>query len=201
MPSPQRVKKRLCVAEDIETPPRTHIITQEAVNFLTNCAWNKNNDLYLSTKFLRLWDTISPRLENFCVSIIHPETGEVISKYEKLMWDPKLQHMWTTVMGKEFGSLAQGDDKTGTEGTNYIFVLTHEQIKNIPKDRAITYTKIVVNFQPQTEDPNWVRLTAGGNLIKYPGELTTRTADIKHSKDSVEYGVQHTRCKIYDQGY
>ena len=32
------------------------------------------------------------------------------------------------------------------------------------------------------EDPNRVCITAGGNLISYPGELTTRTADLTTSK-------------------
>ena len=52
----------------------------------------------------------------------------------------------------------------------------------IPNDRVVTYTNIVVNYTPQKDDPNCVRITAGGNLIIYPGELTTRTADISTSK-------------------
>ena len=78
--------------------------------------------------------------------------------------------------------MAQGDDKTGTKGTNCIFVMTHEEIANIPADRVVTYARIVVDFRPQKEDPNQVRITAGGNLIQYPGELPTRTADLTTSK-------------------
>ena len=40
-----------------------------------------------------------------------------------------------------------------------------------------TYARIVVDFRPQKEDPNRVKITAGGNLIQYAGELTARTAD------------------------
>ena len=40
----------------------------------------------------------------------------------------------------------------------------------------------MVDYRPQKEDPNRVRITAGGNLIQYPGELTTRTADMRTSK-------------------
>ena len=76
-------------------------------------------------------------------------------------------------MGKEFGNMAQGDKKTGTKGTNSIFVMTHEQIKNIPRNRVVTYARLVVDYRPQKEDPNRSRMTAGGNLITYPGELTT----------------------------
>ena len=78
--------------------------------------------------------------------------------------------------------MTQGDNLTKTPGTNTLFVLDHEQIKNIPSDRTITYARIVVNFWPQKADPNRVRITAGGNLITYPFELTTRTADLTTSK-------------------
>jgi len=60
--------------------------------------------------------------------------------------------------------------------------MTHDQIRTIPKDRVVTYARIVVDFRPQKEDPNRVRITAGGNLIQYPGELTTRTANLTTSK-------------------
>lgn len=91
--------------------------------------------------------------------------------------------MWTRAFGKEFGNLAQGDDYTGEKGTNAIFVLNHEQIRNIPNDRVVTYARVVVDYRPQKEDPNRVRITAGGNLLKYPGEdFTTRTADLTTAK-------------------
>ena len=41
---------------------------------------------------------------------------------------------------------------------------------------------IVVDCRPQKLDPNRVRITAGGYLINYPEELTTRTADLTTSK-------------------
>lgn len=90
--------------------------------------------------------------------------------------------MWYRAFGKEFGNLAQGDAATNTPGTDSIFVMTHEQTRQIPNDRTVTYTRIVVDYRPQKTDPNRVRLTAGGNLIDYPGELTTRTADLTMTK-------------------
>ena len=84
--------------------------------------------------------------------------------------------------GKEFGNMAQGDARTGKKGTNSIFVMTHQEIANIPKNRVITYARVVVDFWPQKEDPHHVRITAGGNLIKYAGELTTRTANLTTAK-------------------
>ena len=46
----------------------------------------------------------------------------------------------------------------------------------------ITYALIVVDLRPQKEDPNIFLLTKEGNLIQYPSELTTRTADLTISK-------------------
>ena len=60
--------------------------------------------------------------------------------------------------------------------------MTHKDIRKIPKYRIVAYTRVVVNYRPQKPAPNRVRITAGVNLIKYPGELTTRTADLKTSK-------------------
>jgi len=123
-----------------------------------------------------------PHLDHFCAPVIHPTTGKTISKYHVLLKDPLLRDTWSRAFGKEFGNLAQGDPTTNTPGTNSIYVLTHDQIKHIPKDRVVMYTRIVVDYRPQKTDPNRVRLTAGGNLIDYPGELTTRTADLTTTK-------------------
>ena len=57
-----------------------------------------------------------------------------------------------------------------------------EGIKNIPTERVIIHARIVVDYRPQKVDPNRVRITADGNLIQYPGELTTRTADLRTTK-------------------
>ena len=50
------------------------------------------------------------------------------------------------------------------------------------KGKKPTYSRVVVDFHPQKEDPNRVRITTGGNLIKYAGELKTRTADLMTAK-------------------
>ncbi len=84
--------------------------------------------------------------------------------------------------GKNFVGMSQGDNKMGQVGTNAMFVMDPKDIPNIPADRTVTYANIVVDFRPQKEDPHRIRITAGGNLINYPGKLTTQTADITTSK-------------------
>ena len=119
---------------------------------------------------------------NYCAPVTHPITGETITNYKKLIADPLTATTWAQAFGKEFGNLAQGDAKTNTPGTDSIHVLPLNQLQHIPKDRTITYARIVVDYRPQKQDPNRVRITAGGNLITYPGELTTRTADLTTTK-------------------
>ena len=60
--------------------------------------------------------------------------------------------------------------------------MDQEAIYNIPEDRRIEYVEVVVDYIPYKEDQNMVRITAGGNLIYYPGELMTRTAKLKARK-------------------
>ncbi len=108
--------------------------------------------------------------------------GETITSYKKLMHDPTTKDIWLTAFGKDFGGMAHGDNKTGQQGTNSVFVMTHDDIRHIPNNCTITYARVVVDFCPQKTDPHQVRITAGGNLINYPGELTTKTADLTTSK-------------------
>ena len=97
------------------------------------------------------------------------------------MDDPALKDLWVPAMSKELHRLAQGKEGV-TVGTNTIFYLTHDEIRRIPKDRTVTYARIVIDHRPQKDDPNRVRITVGGNLIDYPYELTTRTADMVSAK-------------------
>ena len=46
------------------------------------------------------------------------------------------------MFGKEFGSLAQGDDLTSEKGTNTVRVMTHVEIAQIPKHKVITYAQL-----------------------------------------------------------
>ena len=80
----------------------------------------------------------------------------------------------------ELGRLAQGDQDIPV--TNTIKFMTHEEIKNIPMDRTVTYARIVVDYRAHKDNPNRVCITVGGNLINYPGELTTHTADLTTTK-------------------
>ena len=83
------------------------------------------------------------------------------------MNDPATAEVWQTAFGKDFGGMAQGDNKTGQKGTDTMFVMTHDNIKHaLRAGEKITYYNAIVDHRPQKEDPNRIRLTARGNLIQ-----------------------------------
>ena len=71
-------------------------------------------------------------IEHFCARVIHLTSGGNISKYKELANNKERRELWITAFGKEFGSLVQGDSRIGEMGSNAIFILDHEVIKNIP---------------------------------------------------------------------
>ena len=86
-------------------------------------------------------------------------------------------------------SIWQGDKRIsamrpadGQKSSDTIFFLTTEEVKKIPKEKRVTYTRIVVDYQSSRADPNSVRITAGTNLINYPDEVTALTTDIITAK-------------------
>ncbi len=70
-------------------------------------------------------------LEHFACPMVHPITGITISSYKKLLNDPATAKVWQNAFGKEFGGVAQGDNKTGQKGTNAIFVMKHDELAQI----------------------------------------------------------------------
>ena len=115
----------------IEGGVRTrNIISQEAINFLTECVWAKSPNLYTPTKLQTNNGTTSTfDFQQVTMPMVHPTTGETINSYKRLMHDPDTAEIWQTAFGKDFGGMAQGDKKTGQKGTNSIFVMTHDNIK------------------------------------------------------------------------
>jgi hypothetical protein len=65
-----------------------------------------------------------PSYAHFALPMVHPTTGETITSYKCLMHNPAMVEVWQTAFGKDFGSMAQGDNKMGQKGTNSVFVMT-----------------------------------------------------------------------------
>jgi hypothetical protein len=89
------------------------------------------------------------------------------------MKDPSLQPLWKRCFGNEVGRLFQGiRDIPGTDTCLFV------DLTNIPKDREITYGKIVCDYKPHKNEKERVRLTVGGDRLDYSGDVATSTADI-----------------------
>jgi hypothetical protein len=112
--------------------------------------------------------------EHYAMPMIHPVTRKSISSYKCLMNDPATADTWMTAFGKDFGGMSQDNNKIGQPGTNAMFIMLPSNVPNIPKDRVVTYARVVVDHCPQKADPNRIQITAGGNLINYPGKLKHR---------------------------
>ena len=120
------------------------------------------------------------------VQQLYTQTQGKLSRSIKIWPRTQMQKCATygrQVLEKKLEEWPKGTTKQKCPGKNCIFAMDHAQIVIMHKEgRRPTYAWIVVDFRPQKEDPNRVRITAGGNLIQCPGELTTRTADLTKTK-------------------
>jgi hypothetical protein len=105
-------------------------------------------------------------------AVVHPITGKEM-EYMALMKDPRLQPLWKRGFGNEVGRLFQGI--CNIPGTDTCFFI---KLTNIPKNRQITYGKIVCDYKPHKKEKERVRLTVGGDMLDYSGDVATSTADI-----------------------
>jgi hypothetical protein len=86
---------------------------------------------------------------------------------------------WLQGCANEIGHLAQGLQGTNIKGTDTIHFI---KWTDLPPGRMATYLRIVVDIRPQKAESNRVRFTAGGNLVDYPGDVSTPTADMLTAK-------------------
>ena len=54
--------------------------------------------------------------------------------------------------------------------------------KELPSNKRATYGRIVVSVRPEKVEKHRTRLTVGGNLIDYPGVVSTDTANLTTTK-------------------
>ena len=77
---------------------------------------------------------------------------------------------------KELGRLAQGLPNAAKGPDTLSFINKNEVPTNGWKDA--THGRTCANHRPEKNDPNRIRLTAGGNLIDHPGDCGTPTANM-----------------------
>ena len=113
----------------------------------------------------------------FAHAIIDPITGTSM-EYRALITNPTTRDDWLHSAANEFGRCAQGVGKC-IKGTDTIPFIRHA---DVPSDRKVTYARFVCTLRPQKTEVQRTRLTVGGNLIDYPGDTSTPTANITTAK-------------------
>ena len=121
--------------------------------------------------------------EEFAYKALNPDT-KVLSEFPVLAQSSDGEH-WISQFCHELGRLFQGytDKVKTTAGTNTAhFIMYHD----IPQDRRrdVTYVRVVCTDRPQKApgEQRRVRITAGGDRVNYPGEVSTKTSDIITAK-------------------
>ena len=101
-------------------------------------------------------------------AVLDDETGDLL-EYCHLMKHPKYKDIWTKSFSKEIVRLATTPET--------IFFVNKSQI---PEERRgdVTYGRIVCVYRDGKKDKYRTRITMGGNLINYPGDCGTPTADL-----------------------
>jgi hypothetical protein len=97
-------------------------------------------------------------------------------EYRHLIKRDEYKEVWGNSFGNEIGRLAQGIPGR-VEGTDTIDFIDYDEV---PADRRadVTYARIVCTYRQGKKDPNRTRITVGGNLINYPEDVGTPTADL-----------------------
>jgi hypothetical protein len=137
----QRVRRHSQRIQEITTPTtyipiprgvRQRIVSRQAINVLTiHKEANANTKFTPQCLMKHVKKGLPVMFEHFASPMVHPITGITISSYKKLINDPTTAEVWQIAFGKEFGGMAQEDNKTGQKGTNAIFVMKHNKLAQI----------------------------------------------------------------------
>jgi hypothetical protein len=110
-------------------------------------------------------------------AVIRTTTGANM-EYRGRISDDEIFPIWDRAAPNEFGRLVQGVGGR-IEGSNIFYFIPRSAV---PSYKNITYGRFGVDIQSNKEEVHRVRLTVGGNLIKYNGGVSTRSADLTTSK-------------------
>jgi hypothetical protein len=128
---------------------RTRLVTQRALTAMTINKMLCQPPAFSPTVFTRHAPPSSHiNFEHYASLIVHLITSKTISSYHKLMNNPATAEVWQTVFGKNFGGMAQGDNKTGQKGTNAMFIMMHNKIAHAYREKkfslSLTRSLIIV---------------------------------------------------------
>jgi hypothetical protein len=110
---------------------------------------------------------------------INPDTT-AIAEYRELSTCSDGQY-WQDSNADEIGRMFQGLGAKSymPTGTNTLWFIHPSQV---PKHKKATYVRVVCADRPEKYNPRRVRWTAAGDRIHFPGNKTTKTADLTTSE-------------------
>jgi len=123
---------------------------------------------------------------NLAYAVLDNKTGDLL-EYRHLMKHPRYKDVWTKSFGKEICRL--------TTTTKTVFFIRKE---DIPSDRKgdKPYGRIVSVFCDGKNDKYRTRVTIGGNLVNFPGDCGTPTADLLTVKLLLNSIISTTNAKF-----
>ena len=108
-------------------------------------------------------------------SVTHQISG-VAQKYRHLIKVPE-RKIWERSFANKLEQLAQGIREV--KGTNTVMFIPKSKVL---KHKKVTYGKIVCEMKPENEEKERTRLTVGGNLLDFTGNLSAPTASFTTAK-------------------
>ena len=123
---PSRLTTKAMVI-NVPSVAQQRIVTRHAINVLTLQEKAPFNAIHVPTKLMHE-ASIPVKFEHYANPMVHLVTGKTISSYKQLMNNPATAEVWQTAFGKDFGSMAQGNNKTGQRGMKAMFVMTHNEV-------------------------------------------------------------------------
>jgi hypothetical protein len=129
-------------------------------------------------------DTINDQLNLVQILALHgtainPDTGQSAEYRELAKCSDGAK--WIAANDEEIGRMCSGlgpdsDMPTGTGTLDFI------DFKDLPRNKKATYVRVVAADRPEKPQPRRIRWTLGGDRIDYPGNKTTKTADLTTAK-------------------
>jgi hypothetical protein len=133
-----------------------------------------------TTEFACLYVRLSTLNEGHSHAVLDQESGQLL-EHHQLRRDPCYKEVWDRSYSNELGHLCQGigmgnrASSKQVAGTNTFHLIPYSDIPH-HKHKEIIYTKMVCEILEGKDDKNCTRITVGGNLIFYPGNMGTSPA-------------------------
>jgi hypothetical protein len=157
------------------------LVSQQALNAMTiNEALHAPDTFTPLSISCKSYKNMVPNYAHFALPMVHPTIGETITSYKRLMHNPETAEVWQTVISKDFGGMAQGDDKMGQKGKNSVFLMTRKEMQmQQDQNGLLRVSWSTFNHKKMISIKSALRLVA---TFKYKGNTSTRTADLTMSK-------------------